>query len=120
MGNHKQTVVFPPFPVELDRKSQALSCDIAASAMLRPCASPLVSVGPAELPAGFGRLGAEDGLVKNESIGQGGEGYTVEAKYFRFGLPPRGDQHGEGCSGYEFGVHGLQVIRYGRIGCRRT
>ena len=50
MGNHKQTVVFPPFPVELDRKSQALSCDIAASAMLRLCASPLVSVGPAEFP----------------------------------------------------------------------
>jgi hypothetical protein len=31
-----------------------------------------------ELPAGLGSLGAEDGLVQSESIGQGREGDTLE------------------------------------------
>ena len=42
-----------------------------------------------ELPAGLGGLGAEDGLVKSESVGQGGEGYTVEI--IRVHGPEKGD-----------------------------
>jgi hypothetical protein len=38
----------------------------------------LPSVPNPELPAGLGGLGAEDGLVKTEAVGQGGEGYTLE------------------------------------------
>jgi len=49
----------------------------------------LASVLNPELPAGLGGLGAEDGLVKTESVGQGGEGHTVEI--IRVQGPEKGD-----------------------------
>jgi len=77
------------FFVWLDRKSRALSCDMAAWAnafgsplvSVPPCRSSAVGLAPVlnpELPAGLGGLGAEDGLVKTEAVGQGGEGHAFE------------------------------------------
>ena len=50
----------------------------------------LASVLNPELPAGLGGLGAEDGLVKSESVGQGGEGYTLEI------IRVQGSEQGDG------------------------
>src|SRR5438105_12681054 len=49
----------------------------------------LPSVLNPELPAGLGGLGAEDGLVKTEAIGQSREGYTLEI--IRVQSPEKGD-----------------------------
>jgi len=74
-------------------KSRALSCDIAASASgpavlffdfpltslpkFQPWACPPPVPNP-ELPEGLGSLGAENGLVKTEAVGQGREGHALE------------------------------------------
>jgi hypothetical protein len=49
----------------------------------------LPSVLNPELPAGLGGLGAEDGLVQSESVGQGREGHTLEI--IRVQSPEQGD-----------------------------
>ena len=49
----------------------------------------LPSVLNPELPAGLGSLGAEDGLVQSETVGESGEGYTLEI--IRVQGPEEGD-----------------------------
>ena len=49
----------------------------------------LASILNPELPAGLGGLGAEDGLVKTEAVGQGAEGNSLEI--VRVQGPEKGD-----------------------------
>ena len=49
----------------------------------------LPSVLNPELPAGLGSLGAEDGLVQSETVGEGREGDTLEI--IRVQGPEKGD-----------------------------
>jgi hypothetical protein len=49
----------------------------------------LPSVLNPELPAGLGGLGAEEGFVKAEAVGQGREGHTLEI--IRVQSPEKGD-----------------------------